>query len=154
MDNTPYLIKFKTSMIEFIDELIKQFPKEPSFVLVRIFVNDKLLITDVMGRFMKECLPYKNIIKKRDANFFIYSDFIYEQYVGDVGSENMSSFRKIWDSDNLDDDDKGVIWDWIELFLNMSERYHNKFGCIEGWEFDLDTEMKHVEQLMSKYESP
>ena len=117
MDNTPHLIKFKNSMIDFIDELNKQFPKEPSFVLVRIFVNDKLLITDVMGRFMKECLPYKNIIRKRDANFFIYSDFIYEQYVGDVGSENMSSFRKIWESDNLDDDDKdeakslGCRWD-------------------------------------------
>ena len=153
MDETNYLIKFKTSMIQFLDELIEQFPQEPSFVLVRIFINDKLPIKDVMGRFMRECLPYKNIVKKRDASFFIYSDFIYEKYVDDVGSDNMGNFRTVWDSDGLDDDDKGAIWDWIELFINLSDKYYTKFGSIDGWEFDLEAQIEVVENMIKKYES-
>lgn len=153
MDETQYLIRFKKSMVQFIDELIQQFPHEPSFVLVRIFINDKIPIKDVLGRFMKECLPYKNVVAKRDATFFVYSDFIYEKYVEDVGTDNMSNFRSVWDSEYLDDDDKDAIWDWIELFISICTQYHTKFGCVEDWEFNLEDEIKNVESLIKKYET-
>ena len=148
-----YLIHFKTQMLHFLDELIQLFPNEPSFIIIRIFVNDKIPVKDVIGRFMKECLPVTRSVKERNDKFFVYSDFIYEKYVGDVGTENMSNFRSVWDSEYLDDDDKGAIWDWIELFISICTKYHTTFGCVEDWEFDLEAEIKNVETLTKKYES-
>ena len=78
---------------------------------------------------------------------------LYEKYVDDVGSDNMGNFRTVWDSDGLDDDDKGAIWDWIELFINLSDKYYTKFGSIDGWEFDLEAQIEVVENMIKKYES-
>ena len=72
-----YLIHFKTQMLHFLDELIQLFPNEPSFIIIRIFVNDKIPVKDVIGRFMKECLPVTRSVKERNDKFFVMKIFVH-----------------------------------------------------------------------------
>jgi len=42
MSQQPYEQKFKTSLLQFLDELIEQYPTYPSIVIVRIYIKDKI----------------------------------------------------------------------------------------------------------------
>lgn len=136
-----YLIEFKNKMVQFLDELIIQFPEEPAFYFIRIFVKDTIPVEDVLGRFMRDCLPYKKFIEEKNDLFFLNSDIIYNTYATQVGHEEMNKFKDMWTSGKLDDDDKEATWAWMILFFRLSLAYYYKFGCVQGWEFDLDTEV-------------
>ena len=41
MSQQTYEQKFKTGLLQFLDELIEQYPTYPSIVIVRIFIKDK-----------------------------------------------------------------------------------------------------------------
>jgi hypothetical protein len=143
-----YLIHFKTQMLNFLDELIVLFPLEPSFIIIRIFVNDKIPVKDVIGRFMLECLPVSRAVKDRNDKFFIYSDFIYAKYVEDVGDQEIKNFRKLWESDVLDDENKDVIWRWLDMFMLISKKYYDSFGSVEDWEFDLEKDTDNMNRII------
>lgn len=149
MDDTQELYNFKTRMLEFIEELIRQFPQEPSFIIIRIFVSDKIPVKDVLGRFMKECLPYKDLIKSRNAEFFLHSDFMFEKYSSQVGTDEIKHFRDMWDSDMMDDDDKNAVWLWLNMFIRMANKYYDKHGCIDDWQFNLEEECKNVDKIVN-----
>ena len=137
-----YLIDFKEQMVKFLDELIIQFPEEAAFYFIRIFVKDKIPVEDVLGRFMRDCLPYKKFIEEENDLFFLNSDIIYNTYAAEVGMEEMNKFKDMWTSGRLDEDDKECIWAWMKLFFKLSESYYKKFGYVEGWEFDMDSEVE------------
>ena len=148
MSELGYLKDFKTQMVNFLDELVEQFPEEPTFVLIRIFVNDKIPIQDVLGRFIRDCLPYKNYVAKKDDKFFLESDVIYQHSVSEAECEDEANkFRDLWKSNRLDDDDRVVIWDWFILFFKIAEGYYNKFGSVDGWEVDLEEEIEKIESM-------
>ncbi len=147
-----YLIHFKTQMLRFIDELIQIFPHEPSFIIIRIFVNDKIPVKDVLGRFMLECLPVDRAVKERNDKFFIYSDFIYEKYADDVGGDEIKNFRKIWESEALDEENKEIIWKWLDMFMLISKKYYDTFGSVEDWEFDLELETEKMNKIIYENE--
>jgi hypothetical protein len=135
-------------MLHFLDELIQIFPHEPSFIIIRIFVNDKIPVKDVLGRFMLECLPVSRAVKERNDKFFIYSDFIFEKYAADVGEEEIQNFRKLWESDILDEENKEVIWKWLDMFMIISKRYYEAFGSVEDWEFDMVKESDKMNRII------
>jgi hypothetical protein len=143
-----YLIHFKSQMLKFLDELMIIFPHEPSFIIIRIFVNDKIPVKDVIGRFMLECLPVSRALKERNDKFFIYSDFIYEKYAQDVGEDEINNFKKIWESEVLDDENKDVIWRWLDMFMLISRRYYDTFGCVEDWEFNLEKDSDRMNRII------
>jgi hypothetical protein len=149
MDDTQELYNFKTRMLQFIDELIEQFPSEPSFIIIRIFVSDKIPVKDVLGRFMKECLPYRDLIKSRNEDFFLYSDFMFEKYASQVGTDEIKHFRKMWESDIMDEDDKNAVWLWLNMFIRLATKYYDNHGCIDAWEFNLEKECENVNKIVN-----
>ena len=76
MSQIQYLKSFKDQMVKFLDELIEKFYDEPAFILIRIFVKDKIPVTAVLGRFMKECLQYKSLVETRNDKLFTDSGFL------------------------------------------------------------------------------
>ena len=149
MSEIDYLRKFKTQMVAFIDELIDQFPQEATFVLIRIFINDKIPVQDVLGRFIRDCLPFKDFIEKRDEAFFLNSDIIYQSYVTDAGDEDdVNKFMELWKSDQLDDDDREVVWDWMTMFFKIGLGYYKTFGSVDGWEIDLEASVKAINEKL------
>ena len=152
-DELKYLITFKEQMLLFIEELIEMFDTEPSFILIRIFVSDKIPTKDVIGRFMKECLPYYKYVKDRNSEFFVYSDFIYEQYVEDVGDDALKNFRTLWESEVMTDEIKDIVWQWLDFFIELSLKYYHKFGCVEDWEFDLNKSTQTMNGIINEFYS-
>lgn len=116
------LKEFKETFISFIDELIEQFPNEGDLVLIRIYLKDQAIIKDVMDTFILNITRdqdlLKNMVKERNEKFFLDYNFIQG---ADSFKEN--HFKKLWRSDNLDDDDKDVIWKWVDTLIFISEKY-------------------------------
>ena len=121
MSKIQIFIEFKTALVEFFDELIEQFPDEGDLVMVRIFINDQVPIADVMSVFITRLLPLKDIVVKRDVNFFLGpgASSLFEKI--DKGKVNY--FKILWQSDRLDESDRAQIWKWYDYFIAIAEKY-------------------------------
>jgi hypothetical protein len=119
MDRIQILTDFKTNLVNFIDELIEQFPEEQDLVVIRIFLNDQIPIADVMNTFISKILPLSDMIKKRDENFFINNNVLFEK----LDKNKVNNFKKLWRSSKLDAEDRKIIWKWYDLFLSLAEKY-------------------------------
>jgi hypothetical protein len=145
MSQIQYLKSFKDQMVTFLDELIEKFYDEPAFILIRIFVKDKIPVDAVLGRFMKECLQYKSLVDCRNDKLFTDSGFLCRTYGDSLGQEHIDKFKDIWINPKyLDKDDRKIIWEWMDLFFKLSYNYYKKFGAVEEWEFDLEQQIKNL----------
>jgi hypothetical protein len=126
-----YMKEFRDQLVVFLDELIEQFPYEGDFVIIRIFIKDQLPIYDVIGRFIRDLLPLKEQVIKRDANFFIQNSLLYTG--ASLAEEKVNHFKNLWLSNKLDDNDRDIIWKWMDLFISIAEKYYKKFGAVQGW---------------------
>jgi hypothetical protein len=128
-----YLMQeFRTQLVSFLDELIEQFPKEGDFVLIRIFIKDQLPIPDVLGRYIRDLLPFQHQVKQRDESFFLKNQLLYTG--GNMAKSRINHFQNLWASDKLDENDREVIWQWMDVFNNIANKYYEKYGYIHGWE--------------------
>lgn len=115
------LIKFKNVLLEFIDELVQQFPNDSDIVMCRIFIKDQIPTQTIMDKFVTYFLPKSELILNQDPLFFTVgtSDFCASLKL------NTNIFEKIWYSDTLDDEDKQVIWQWITSLYKMVDKYNS-----------------------------
>jgi|APCry1669188879_1035177.scaffolds.fasta_scaffold09741_2 hypothetical protein len=113
------LTDFRTNLVLFLDELIEQFPQEGDLVIARIFICDQIPITDIMLTFTKKVLPLKDMVKQRNAAFFLENDVLFEN----LSNTKVSYFKQLWSSNKLDADDRATIWSWFDLFISLAERY-------------------------------
>jgi len=113
--------KFKSELIFFFDELIQLFPKEPSFIVIRIMLKDQVNIFKLINKLTKKLLPQKEEVKKRNDDFFISYGF---NLFGDTNKEMVQKYANLWNS--LDNDDKTTIWRWYDSFIYLGELYTNK----------------------------
>ena len=66
MSQQPYEQKFKTSLLQFLDELIEQYPTYPSIVIVRIYIKDKISAKNSISTFVEKVLPYHTLVEKKN----------------------------------------------------------------------------------------
>lgn len=131
-----YMKEFRSHLVKFLDELIEQFPKESNFVIMRIFIKDQVPVSDVIGRFIRDILPYREQARSRDDQFFIEHPLLYmsSKDINKVGQSNVDHFTQLWMSDALDETDRQVIWDWVDIFMEFGHKYHSQYGYVPGWE--------------------
>ena len=122
MSETLILQEFKNNLITFFDELIDQFPTEADLVIIRIFLKDQIAIAKVINIFNntinKDGQKFKKMIKDRNENFFLESNIF-----DSISKTKIVHFKKLWRSNSLDDDDKKIIWKWIDSFVYLGEKY-------------------------------
>jgi hypothetical protein len=119
MSSLQILTEFKKNLVQFLDELIDQFPEEGDFVIFRVFVNDQLPTQEIMNHFITSILPHKAIIKARDDKVFTEMNIL---YFG-MDKSKAGVMRKIWRSPRLDVQDREVIWRWFDSFIYLVEKY-------------------------------
>ena len=135
MSELQLLQTFKNQIINFLDELIQQFPNQAEFVIIRVFVKDQIPLADVLGRFIKECIDFHDQVKQKDEKFFLESDIIVNALGGNqMGLDVMDKLRELWRSDSLDQEDRDMVWRWLDLFFNIAQKYKTKYGSVPGWE--------------------
>jgi len=116
------LTHLKTQLVNFLDELIESFPKEPDFVIFRIFVNDRLPITDIMKYITINLCPLQDMIKNKDEKFFLNHNILFEKF-DDQERNKVNHFKDLWLSGNLDNEDKETMWKWFSSFIYIGNKY-------------------------------
>lgn len=131
-----YMKEFRNHLVQFLDELIEQFPNEPNFVIMRIFIKDQAPVEAVMGRFIRDILPFRKQAQERDHKFFIDHPFLFlsDEDVDSVGKENINYFTQLWQSDVLDESDREIIWSWLDIFMEFGHKYFTQYGYVPGFE--------------------
>ena len=123
MSELQILAEFKNGLIAFFDELIDQFPQEGDLVMIRIFLKDQITISDVIEIFNtainKDNQKLKKMIKERNESFFLDNNIF-----DSVSKNKVLHFKKLWRSGSLDNDDKKVVWKWIDSFVFLSDKYN------------------------------
>ena len=116
------LQEFKNSLVTFFDELIDQFPEEGDLIMVRIFLKDQMPIETVMTVFInnlhRDDQKLKKMVKDRNEVFFLENNIF-----DTVGKDKVLHFKKLWRSGRLDNDDKKVVWKWIDSFIFLGDKY-------------------------------
>ena len=117
MESVKILDKFQKSLVSFFDELIEMFPNEKEFILLRILVKDQIPSTQIMSYF-EQVLTNEEIMKSiesRNDQFFLDNVLFSKFNKSDI-------FKNIW-KNTLDNDDKKMIWSWVESFMKMAKNY-------------------------------
>lgn len=131
-----YIKEFRNHLVQFLDELIEQFPNEPNFVIMRIFIKDQAPVEAVIGRFIRDILPYRKQAQDRDFKFFIDHPFLFlsSEDMNSVSNDHLNYFTELWQSDQLDETDRDVIWSWLDIFMEFGHKYFTQFGYVDGFE--------------------
>lgn len=121
MSKLDLLIKFKHTVVSLIDEIIEQFPRDSDLILCRLYIKDQIPTENLMDIFIKYFLPQKQSILDKDDTFFTEGtrDFFIQ-----LNLKN-NLFEKIWKSNVLDEDDRTIIWDWMETIVIIVDKYNN-----------------------------
>ena len=117
LDQTKLLEKFQKSLVTFFDELVEMFPNEKDFILIRILVKDQIPSTQIMNYFEMVMINKEIVssIESRDENFILSNVLFSKISRSDV-------FKNLWLT-RLDNDDKQMIWDWVDSFKTMTTQY-------------------------------
>jgi hypothetical protein len=119
MNEIEILTKFKTQLISFLDELIDLIPDDKDLVTLRVFVNDQIPIYDVMKSFITYIYPHKDKVGKREEKFLLSQKNIFIS----ISPETFEKFKGYWISNYFDDNDRKVIWQWVDLFFKIGDEY-------------------------------
>lgn len=118
--STEVLAKFRTQLLNFMDELIQQFPEETDFVMFKLFLSNQMPIQTAIELFQKQldrnekCV--RTMIKSRNEKFFFEeSNFPF------VSGEKMKRMVELWK--DLESGDKDVMWSWIDSLVSISDKY-------------------------------
>lgn len=122
MSENEVLIEFKTQLVSFLDELITQFPQEGDLVVLRLFVTNQMPIKYIMNTFIQKLntndQEFRKMAKERNECFFLENN-IFENF---CSKEKIVRFKKLWVS-GFDTEDKKVIWNWIDAFIYLGDKY-------------------------------
>ena len=110
--------KFKVILLQFIDELVQMFPSDSDIVLCRILIKDQIPIEAVINIFVKYFINHLDMIENRDESFFSTGTDEFCQAL----KLRSNIFHRIWFLENLDDDDKATLWEWIVSISKLVQK--------------------------------
>lgn len=119
MSEVEILEKFKTQLLNFLDELIEIIPDDADLLTFRIFVNDQLPTLDLMRSFMTNGYPYKEKAKEREEAYLITKVLFLDK----LEPKMVDKFKGYWRSNIFDANDRKVIWDWVDLFFTIGDEW-------------------------------
>lgn len=114
------LQRFKTGLVQFIDDLIRWMPGDDELLATRILIQDQLPIEEVMKKFIEHVKPFVPQIKEKDEDFFLKDPKIF----GTVKDQSrVLSLKKLWTNPKFTRDDKEKTWAWMGFFVKCIELY-------------------------------
>ena len=122
MSSTEIMIQLKTQLVEFLDELIELFPNESDFIIFRIFVQDRIPITEIMSYITENLCPLQDMVKRRDEDFILNHNILFEKF-DEHKTSKVNYFKNMWTSGTLDARDKETIWRWFQVFIYLGNKY-------------------------------
>jgi hypothetical protein len=124
LSKSELLVLFKEQLLNFVEELIETFPTEGNLIMLRIFIENQLVIEDTLNIFAtsinKNNSNLKNMIKARNEEFFLNYDLM---KMDSKQKNDVNYMLKLWKSEKLEEEDKTAVWQWVDLFVRISESF-------------------------------
>ncbi len=122
------LKEFKSQLIIFFDELIESFPMEGDLVVARLFIANQVPIVDLMNDFNhhinKNEGRIRKMIKERREDFFL-TETLFTKH-----KESLDHFKRLWRSSTMDNEDKDIIWKWVDTFIFLGDKYSKAISAV------------------------
>ena len=121
MSKKIFMDAFFTQFHEFMGQLIKVFPDDTDFrmyddgVALIQRVNPAMVLTE----FTKHVVPFEDVIRAKDDNFFMNHTFDSLQ-PDDTMEQVIQKLKGYWSG--LSEQNKSSIWGYIILLLDISKR--------------------------------
>ena len=113
------LKNLRDNILDFNTELVSSFPEQHDFIILRVFLEN--VPHDLLMSGCREyILPHKEMILKKDDNFFLEKDDMFSM----LDSSKVSHFKNLWQNKSTTKDDKDIIWSWMKRFVTITERYN------------------------------
>ena len=142
MTDIKILTSFKKNLVDFFDELIQQFPRDSELIIIRTFIQHQAIIDLLMKKFTTSInksvsinnkqVQVRTLISTRDESLFINHNlfFFCEKDHDDntpesrtINKDNANHFKTLWLSGRLDKDDKEVVWNWLNSFVELADKF-------------------------------
>lgn len=120
MLRTNILIKYKSLLVEFCNELSEQFPHEGDFRIAKVILSSSQIPTEkLMTNFLKNLTPdIREKIKNRDIEFLHTGNpFSF------IADSRFAKFTDLILGGTVSDEDKDIIWQWIEALVKIADKY-------------------------------
>ncbi len=113
-------VTFKNNLLSFMQELIAQFQSNPIFHLGHVVISAQDP-QKLMEHFIKEIIPFRDHINRRDEERL----FSLKENSPTYG-EILNQLETLWV--NLDNEDRDVMWQWIDSFVLMGVKFEKDRG--------------------------
>jgi hypothetical protein len=111
------LNRFKNTLVQFLDDLIETFPRHESFVAMRILVKDQISPIIIMEGFLEDLDHIDKQVSVRSNEFFCEDNPVFAK----LGAS--TEFSQIWFSEAMDEENRNVMWLWIEDLTKLAKLY-------------------------------
>lgn len=119
--------EIKTTLLELIADYkdnVFTDPKELGDLLLVEFFFNKLDATSIAEKFVKNILPYKKEIEKRELKFFIRNkDTLFSNLPKEKVDYFIDKIQKPEKEGGIANDHKEVTWEYIDKFVELCEEY-------------------------------
>jgi len=123
-DRFVYLSALRRDLVAFIDELIQMLPNDKQLIIMREFAKI-VIIADVADYIVQNIVPLEPKVVARDDKYFLTNAIMFEK-LQDRESQ-VNHFKTLWET-NADDENKEVIWQWLEHFIQIAKKYRASLG--------------------------
>jgi len=121
MSKKIFMDAFFTQFHEFMGQLMKVFPNDEDFKMYddAVYLVQRMNPGLVVSEFGKHVLPFEEVIRKRDDDFFMNHSF--DSLEPDNTMEQViQKLKGYWTT--LSDQNKSSIWGYITLLLDIHKR--------------------------------
>jgi hypothetical protein len=105
----------KLGAIDFLNELVGQFPEETDLIWARIWVETQIDAARLMDRVVERVLPHRDAILRADEAFFLGNAAAL------IGEKRADRLIVLWNG--LAEDDRRIAWAWVQSFVAIAERF-------------------------------
>ena len=111
---------FKEKLAAFIDALIELLPNVGDLILLKIMFQTQIPLEQAMQIFSARIMPYAELVEARDERFFLETTDLF----AGIRRDKVSYFKDIWQSPDMSEENKKVLWDWFNFFLKLAKKYN------------------------------
>jgi hypothetical protein len=112
--------QLQNQVLNLIDDLLIVCPNEMDILVVRLFFENQMLPEELMKGFIKWVYPWEQYIRNRDEQYFEKNEYIF----GPLPTDKVAHFKRRLQDGTFTPEDKTVIWDYFQVFLDLMNEYN------------------------------
>ncbi len=115
---------------EFLMEIINIEPDD-GFFTAQCYIANESTDAVLMAEFIRIVYPHRQEIKRRNEDFFLENDGIFDVFSSPQESEknhmnHVNRLRNLWQSPKIEKEDKEVIWEYFDSFLSLARKHQQE----------------------------